>query len=71
MTDFIMPRTSGIEAVKSIHYFITQYNNSNPEAQIKHPVVAFLTAYHTSELDQQLEDLPIQASVYEKPITLA
>ena len=67
LTDFKMPRVSGIDAVRKIKEFI-EYQNQNKEEKINSPKIVFLTAYKTSAFDAQLRDLGVE-TVFEKPLS--
>lgn len=47
LTDFMMPRLNGIQAISKIKEFINDMN-SKREVKIMEPKVVFLTAYKTS-----------------------
>lgn len=53
LTDFMMPRTTGIDAVKAIQGFVEQKNKTG-EVQLRQPKVVFLTAYKNSIFDKHL-----------------
>lgn len=68
LTDFMMPRLNGIQAIQKIQTFI-QTMNSTSAVKIEEPKVVFLTAYKTSAFDMHIKNLNV-AAVFEKPLTL-
>ena len=67
LTDFIMPRLNGIQAVEKIKYFIQNLRNNGKE--VEEPQFVFLTAYKTSAFERLCEKLCI-TKIYEKPLAL-
>ena len=67
LTDFMMPRMNGIQAVEQIQNYIRYWNNEH-EKKIEQPMVVFLTAYKTAAFDQLLKGLDVHM-VFEKPLT--
>ena len=68
LTDFMMPRLNGIQAIQKIKTFI-QNQNFTREVKIREPKYVFLTAYKTSAFDKHIQELNVH-EVYEKPLQL-
>ena len=68
LTDFMMPRLNGIQAVQKIQTYIQTLNSQSP-VKIADPKVVFLTAYKTSAFDSHIKNLNVSA-VFEKPLSL-
>ena len=69
MTDFMMPRLNGIQAVQKIKHFIQAQNSIRPDDPIPEPRFVFLTAYKTSVFDKLIKELNVD-TVFEKPLSL-
>lgn len=67
LTDFMMPRMNGIQAVEQIQSYI-KYWNALPDKHTEFPIVVFLTAYKTAAFDRLLHGLDVHL-VFEKPLT--
>ena len=67
LTDFMMPRLNGIQAVEKIKYFIQNLRNNGKI--VEEPQFVFLTAYKTSTFEQHCKKLSI-TKIYEKPLAL-
>lgn len=67
LTDFMMPRLNGIQAVEKIKYFIQNLRNNGKT--VEEPQFVFLTAYKTSTFEQHCKKLSI-TKIYEKPLAL-
>ena len=68
LTDFMMPRLNGIQAVQKIKNFI-KTRNGFTDKKVAEPKFVFLTAYKTSAFDKHIQDLNV-SEVYEKPLAL-
>lgn len=68
LTDFMMPRVNGIQAVQQIQTYVNAMNLNN-EGSVKMPTFVFLTAHKTAAFSRHAESLGV-ATVLEKPATL-
>lgn len=68
LTDFMMPRLNGIQAIQKIKSFIDSHNSTR-EVKIRPPKYVFLTAYKTSAFDKHIQELDVH-EVFEKPLTI-
>lgn len=68
LTDFMMPRLNGIQAVQQIQEHVYA-NNYHLEGSMSMPAFAFLTAYRTTAFNKYASDLGVN-QVLEKPATI-
>lgn len=66
LTDFMMPRLNGIQAVKKILHHV-KYLSEASGRPISKPRIVILTSYKSSQIEYFCKDIEVGA-VFEKPI---
>lgn len=69
ITDFMMPKENGIQAIKKITAFLQNQKRSGKHSEHPDPLIIFVTEHNTPTFKSLVHSLPIHA-IFDKPVKL-